>query len=90
MYHATPSHQPGWVGHDAIVAGWLEHQDPPGSTTFEWKKVAQDGSIGVVSGTTTYPDGPKQGVYDNVWIVELAADGRARSFTDYWVARPER
>lgn len=87
VYHATPSHQPDWVGHDEIVEHWLEHQDPPGSTTFEWKQVALDGSTGVVTAVTTYPDGPKKGVYDNVWIVRLAEDGRAREFTDYFVAR---
>jgi hypothetical protein len=41
-----------------------------------------------VSAVTTYPEGPKKGVYDNVWIVELADDGRARSFTDSFMARP--
>jgi uncharacterized protein (TIGR02246 family) len=87
VYHATPSHK-GWTGHEEIVKRWLEHQDPAGSTTFEWKQVAFDGEIGVVTAVSGYPDGPKKGTYDNVWIVELAPDGRARSFTDHFVARP--
>ena len=70
------------------MKGWLEHQDPPGTTTFEWKRVAKEGSTAVVTAVTGYPDGPKKGTYDNVWIIELADDGRAKSFTDFCVARP--
>ncbi len=87
VYRATPTHK-GWVGHDEIVKGWLEHADPPGTTTFEWKRVAKEGSTAVVTAVTGYPDGPKKGTYDNVWFIELADDGRARSFTDFWVGRP--
>ena len=72
------------------MKGWLEHQDPPGTTTFEWKRVAKEGSTAVVTAVTGYPDGPKKGTYDNVWFIELADDGRARSFTDFWVGASGR
>ncbi len=88
VYYATPTHS-GWKGHDEIVRHWLEHQDPPGSTTFEWKQVSFDGETGVATAVSGYPDGPKKGTYDNVWIVELAADGRARTFRDAFIARSE-
>lgn len=87
VYHATPTHS-GWKGHDEIVKNWLEHQDPPGTTTFEWEQVSFDGETGVVTAVSGYPDGPKKGTYDNVWIVELAPDGRARTFRDAFIARP--
>ena len=87
IYRGTPSQEPGWVGHEQIVAGWLANQDPPGSTSFDWHIVAVDGSIAVIQALTTYPAGPKRGTYDNLWIVRLAPDGRASDYTDWFVAR---
>ena len=87
VYRSGPSDEPGSVGHPAIVAGWLEEQDPPGSTTFEWHPVAIDGNVAVVRCVTTYPGGPKEGVYDNLWVIRLEADGRASEFTDWWIGR---
>lgn len=86
VYKGHPDESP-WVGHPAIVAGWLEHQDPPGSTTFEWQKLAVDGDIAVVQCVTGYPEGPKGGTYDNLWVIRLADDGRASEFTDWWIPR---
>lgn len=85
-YRLTPSAEP-WVGQEAIVAGWLEHQDPPGSTEWSWERVAVEGDTAVVRCATVYPDGPKRGTYDNLWVLRFADDGRVRSFTDWWIAR---
>lgn len=87
IYRMSPSAEP-WVGIEAIIAGWLEHQDPPGSTGFESAIVAVDGDVAVVRCVTTYPEGPKGGIYDNLWVIRLAPDGRATEFTDFWVPRP--
>lgn len=89
VYRGRPA-SPPWTGHDAIVAGWLEHADEPGSTDFSWEVLAVDDDLGVVRGVSTYPSGPKSGVYDNLWVVRFAADGRAEEFTDWWIERPER
>lgn len=86
-YRGHPSEEP-WVGHEAIVAGWLEHADPPGSTTFRWQSVAVEGEVAVVQGVSGYPEGPKGGTYDNLWVIRFANDGRAASFTDWWIPRP--
>ncbi len=75
-------------GHSAIVAGWLEHADAPGETEFESALLAIDGisrSCGCVS---TYPTGAKSGVYDNLWVIRFAADGRAEELSDWWIERP--
>ena len=85
-YYGGPHEEP-WVGHPAIVAGWLDHQDPPGSTTFEWHPVAVEGNVAVVQCVSGYGDGPKGGTYDNLWVIRLADDGRATEFTDWYIAR---
>ena len=86
VYRGRPG-MPAWRGHDQIVAGWLDNADEPGSTTFAWEVLARDGDLAVVRCVTTYPDGPKVGTYDNMWVIEFAPDGRAAEFTDWWIAR---
>lgn len=83
IYHGSPHDPSPGIGIEAIVANWLEGRDEPGTTTFEWEVVAVDGDIAVVRGVSTYPDT----VYDNLWVVRIADDGRASEFTDWWVAR---
>lgn len=85
-YFLTPS-APPWRGHGEIVAGWLHHQDEPGTTTFEWSPVVAHDGVAVVRCVTGYPSGSKFGTYDNLWVVRFASDGRAREFTDWWVER---
>ncbi|MCU1439820.1 MAG: hypothetical protein JWP85_817 [Rhodoglobus sp.] len=87
VYRGTPADPQPWVGHDAIVEGWLEHQDAPGSTTFEWHPVAAQDDVAVVQCVSGYPDGPKGGIYDNLWVIRFAPDGRATEFTDWFIAR---
>lgn len=82
-YRAAP-HDAPWVGHDAIVAGWLGARDEPGDATFSWRALVDNPDIGVVQGVTVYAN---SSTYDNLWIISLAPDGRARSFTDWWVER---
>lgn len=84
-YRDGPS-TPPWVGHDAILAGWLGQKDEPGTWSFEYELTAVDGEIAVVRGWTSYPAATDKGRrYDNLMVVRLTADGRARSFTDWWV-----
>jgi ketosteroid isomerase-like protein len=84
-YRDGPS-TPPWVGDDAILAGWLGQQDEPGSWSFEHELTAVDGDVAVVRGRTSYPTASaKARRYDNLMVIRLAADGRARSFTDWWV-----
>ncbi|HEY0374307.1 MAG TPA: nuclear transport factor 2 family protein [Amnibacterium sp.] len=73
------------VGHDAIVTAWLDAQDTADDHTFTWSVVAVDGPTAVVQGRTTYTDGD---VYDNLWVLRFADDGRAASFTEWYMEPP--
>lgn len=78
---------PPWVGHEGIVAGWLGQRDEPGTWSFEHELVAIDGDVAVVRGLTRYPTATRKSRrYDNLMVVRFAGDGRARSFTDWFVA----
>lgn len=85
-YLTGPSDEP-WRGHDDIVAKWLESADQPGDTSYENLGVlAVDGDLGVVQLRVDYREGR---YYDNIWVIELDADGRARRFTEWYMTRPE-
>jgi hypothetical protein len=83
-YLTGPSDEP-WRGHDEIVAKWIEYADEPGQTSFTSRVIAIDGSLGVVQLTVDYREGR---LYDNLWIIELEPDGRARRFTEWYMKRP--
>jgi len=84
-YRDGPS-TPPWVGHDAIVAGWLGQKDDPGTWSFGYELTAVDGNVAVVRGRTVYPTATEKGrAYDNLMVIRLDSDGRAGSFTDWWV-----
>ncbi len=73
-------------GHDEITAAWLDHADAPGDHVFAWEVAAVDGSTGVVRGRTEYLHDEDAGrPYANLWLLELTDDGRARSFTEWWM-----
>ena len=83
-YFTGPSEAP-WRGHDEIVSEWIACGEQPGDTTFRSDVVAIDGDLGVVQLTVDYRAGR---LYDNIWFVELGADGRARRFTEWYMKRP--
>lgn len=84
-YRDGPS-TPAWVGHDAILAGWRDQKDDPGTWSFEYELTAVDGDVAIVRGWTSYPtETQKARRYDNLMVIQLNADGRAREFTDWWV-----
>lgn len=87
-YRDGPSTEP-WIGHDAILAGWLGQKDDPGTWSFEHELTAVDGDIAIIRGRTSYPSTTtKSRQYDNLMVIELTDDGRARSFTD-WFLTPD-
>jgi ketosteroid isomerase-like protein len=83
-YRFEPWEEPV-TGHDEIVAEWRERADAPGDHRFESEVLAVDGDLGVVRGHTDYTDGR---VYENLWLIRFADDGRARSFTEWYMAPP--
>ncbi|WEK12331.1 MAG: nuclear transport factor 2 family protein [Candidatus Microbacterium phytovorans] len=85
-YRDGPS-TPPWVGQDAILAGWLGQQDEPGTWSFDYELTAVDRDVAVIRGRTTYTGSTdKSDLYDNLMVIRLDPDGRARSFTDWWIA----
>ncbi|GEP47723.1 hypothetical protein FVP74_11330 [Microbacterium saccharophilum] len=83
-YAGSPWDAEPWVGADAIVAGWRAHRDEPGTWTFEGAPLALTAGTGIIQGRTDYAGGS---VYANLWVIEFAEDGRARSFVE-WAVEP--
>lgn len=81
-YFTEPFAEP-WRGHDQIVKEWLGARDEPGETAFEWQIVAVEGDTAVIRAITPYVG---KATYHNVWVMKFAADGRATSFTEWWMA----
>lgn len=74
------------VGHDAIVAGWIEDQDEPGDHEFSWKPLGLDGDTAFVETDTAYTSGRR---YASLWVIRFAEDGRAGSFTEWYMRHPD-
>jgi ketosteroid isomerase-like protein len=86
MYYTAPFAPPR-AGHEEIVSGWLEDLDEPGDWHFTWSTTAQDGDLAFVEGRTVY-NGNRHGstrAYRNLWVIRFAADGRASSFTEWYM-----
>lgn len=75
-----------WLGPtttaDGIAAMWQERFDEPGTWEFEWDIAGIDGGRAFVQGVTRYAKGT---VYSNLWVIDLADDGRARRYTEWWM-----
>jgi len=90
-YYTHPYRDP-WEGRDAIVKGWTENPDPPGSWAAEYRALAVTGNTGVVRGNTKYfkADGSVDKEYANIFVVEFDAHGRCTEFTEFFVKKPEK
>lgn len=80
--YRTDPWRPPLRGADAIVEGWLKHRDEPGTWTYEGRVTAVDDRLVFIEGKTAYSSGTR---YSNLWVVRLADDGRASSFTEWWM-----
>jgi nuclear transport factor 2 (NTF2) superfamily protein len=83
-YRYRPSDEPV-AGREAIVAGWLEDRDEPGTWQAHYEPWAIDGDRAVATGGTHYRDSEGDRHYSNVFLLEFDADGACRSFTEVWV-----
>jgi ketosteroid isomerase-like protein len=81
-YRTEPYSVP-WSGHAQILEGWLEAQDEPGEATFEWSPLVSTAELGIAQGETVYRD--RGLTYSNMWVIRFAPDGRASSFTEWWM-----
>lgn len=85
VYATRPDDPDPWRGREQIVERWLAGRDEPGDWTFEWTQLGSDGGRAFVQGVTVYAgDRP---TYDNLWVIDLAGDGRASAFTEWFMAR---
>ena len=81
-YFTAPWREP-WHGRTAIVEGWLERKDPPGTWSFEYEVVATEGNQGVVRGVTRYDDPDPGNV--NLWLIRLNGTEPCDEFVEYWM-----
>lgn len=86
VYLTSPDAEPR-VGREAIVAGWLEDLDEPGTWAFDWKILDEHEGFVVVQGRTEYPADKD---YLNLWIIRLDDDGRAAEYTEWYLPRPHK
>lgn len=81
-YRYDPFGEP-LVGGAAIAADWLKDQDAAGSWEAAYRPYAVDGLRAVATGETRYVGENRR--YANAFLLEFAADGRCRSFTEWFV-----
>ncbi|MFS0735225.1 nuclear transport factor 2 family protein [Microbacterium sp. 1P10UB] len=87
-YRTEPWSAP-WRGADAIVVGWVSHADEPDDYSFTYDLAGVDGERVFIEGRTVYSatDSESERDYRNLWVIDLAPDGRARSFTEWYMRR---
>jgi hypothetical protein len=74
-------------GSSAIANAWLENPDEPDSWDARYEPFAVDGERAVATGYSHYRvRGDKdERTYHNVFLLEFAADGRCRAFTELYM-----
>jgi ketosteroid isomerase-like protein len=97
IYRFHPSDD-GFVGRDAIVRAWLapsgdaSTRDEPGTWDAHYEPFTVDGDRAVAVGWSRYytdvTQSTLENVWDNVYLLEFAADGRCRMFVESYVQRP--
>ena len=69
---------------EAIVEWWVAESEPD-DPTFAWGLVALTETTAVVEARTIYPS---DRTYLNLWVIRFAEDGRACSFTEWYMEEP--
>jgi hypothetical protein len=96
-YRYHPADEP-IVGRDAIVRSWVEPdgdastRDDPGTYAAHYEPFAVDGDRAVALGWSRYwtdaSRAAERTTYDNCFLLEFDAEGRCRSFTEFFRERP--
>jgi uncharacterized protein (TIGR02246 family) len=73
-------------GRDAIVAGWTESPDDPGSWDAHYEPYAVDGDRAVAIGWSRYaPKGDEpEKLYHNAYVLRFGGDGQCAEFRDFY------
>jgi len=89
VYATGPFDKP-WRGRAAIVAAWIARGDSGARWRFRHKVLAAQGTVGIISGTTTYAasGGRPARTYGNLWLVRLNRRGEAEEFREWWMQKP--
>ena len=83
-YRPGGDEQQALRGRDAIVRGWLEEPDPPGSWEASYEPWAVEGDRAVATGWSRYfasLEEPER-LYWNCFLLRFADDGRCAEFTE--------
>jgi ketosteroid isomerase-like protein len=76
----------------AIVDAWLREPDPPGTYEGRYRPLVLQGDSAVTTGTSRYyTDATRTRLdreYHNLFVLRFAADGRCRSFTEWFMRSP--
>jgi hypothetical protein len=74
-------------GIDAVVKGWLDNPDPPGSWEASYEPFAVDANRAVATGWSRYAatESEPEKTYRNVYLLEFAPDGRCSGFTELYM-----
>ena len=85
-YRYHPEDEP-LTGREAIVADWLDGQDPAGTYDAQYEPLAIDGEAHVARGWSRYfgADGEMRDEYWNIYLVHFDDAGQATSFTEWWI-----
>jgi hypothetical protein len=83
-YYSTGPFDKPWIGHEAIIDGWVGLGDQPSDWSFDYEVVAVDGDLGVMHGTTVYKSA---GTFSNIWLMRFAKDGRCKDFREWFVRK---
>jgi ketosteroid isomerase-like protein len=81
-YYTAPHRSP-WEGRQAIVEGWLDRKEDPGTWGFRYEVLGVDGNLGFVRGWTDYFT--EDNDYSNLWVIRLEDDGRCSEWIEWWV-----
>ena len=78
------------IGRLAIVASWVDDQDPPGTYDASYEPIAIDGDLAVAQGRSRYfKDASKSEldrVFDNLFLIQFDDQGRCRSFREWFMS----
>lgn len=87
-YFTAPYREP-LIGHDAVVSYWRGEDEAVVAWGMDTQVLAREGDLYVVRAVVEYPEGTKDGEgpeeFHDLWLIRLAADGRAREFVEYFM-----
>ncbi|HEX5631535.1 MAG TPA: nuclear transport factor 2 family protein [Acidimicrobiia bacterium] len=83
VYRFRPFEKP-LIGRDAVVAAWLDVDDPPGSWQADYQVWAVSEDRAAATGRTTYASGA---IFHNVFLLRFR-DGACCEYTEWFVEEP--